>query len=155
MSDSTYSPTGPLMPALFVGHGSPMNAIEANEFSKNWSELARSIPTPSAILCVSAHWVTSGTEVTASPSPETIHDFYGFPPALYGLSYPAPGSPSIAERVKEIVTSKQVQLHNTRGLDHGTWVVLRRMYPDANIPTLQLSLANDITPREHYELAKE
>ncbi|MHA2140852.1 MAG: 4,5-DOPA-extradiol-dioxygenase [Candidatus Thorarchaeota archaeon] len=144
-----------LMPVLFVGHGSPMNAIENNEFAANWKNLAAQIPTPKAILCVSAHWVSSGTFAATTSNPETIYDFYGFPEELYNMTYPAPGAPSIAKRIQRIVKVKPVFLNESRGLDHGTWIVLTRMYPDSNIPTLQMSLDQTIDPQEHYDIGRE
>ncbi|MFW9887525.1 MAG: 4,5-DOPA dioxygenase extradiol [Candidatus Thorarchaeota archaeon] len=149
------SESRPLMPTLFVGHGSPMNGIEDNEFAENWESLAAQIPEPEAILCVSAHWVSQGTFVSATPRPETIHDFYGFPDELYKLNYPAPGAPELAMRIQETLKSNPVYLNDSRGLDHGAWIVLRRMYPTADIPTLQLSLHQTLTPQEHYDIGKE
>jgi 4,5-DOPA dioxygenase extradiol len=144
-----------LMPVLFVGHGSPMNAIEDNEFVRGWREMARSLPRPEAILCVSAHWETWGTLVGAMEQPRTIHDFGGFPRELYQVQYPAPGSPWLARATKEAVKSRPVGLDEDWGLDHGCWSVLRRMYPDADIPVAQLSLDYTKSPEEHYDLAKE
>ena len=138
--------TGSVMPALFVGHGSPMNAIETNEFSQKWAQLGKKLPKPVAILCVSAHWETYGTQVTAMEKPRTIHDFGGFPQALFDVQYPAPGSPQIAN-----------DIHNAESsiaLDHGCWSVVRCMYPKADIPVLQLSLDVNKTPQEHFEFAK-
>jgi 4,5-DOPA dioxygenase extradiol len=145
------------MPALFVGHGSPMNAIEETVFAAAWRELAASLPRPRAILCISAHWETEGTFVTAMARPKTIHDFYGFPDELYRTEYPAPGSPELAGRVRELVRSTAVRLDDgySWGLDHGAWSVLRRMYPDADIPVVQLSLDRTQHPRFHYDLAAE
>ena len=143
------------MPALFVGHGSPMNAVEDNAFSRQWAALGRSLPRPKAILCVSAHWQTAGTAVTAMAAPGTIHDFYGFPDALYRVQYPAPGAPDLARRVQEVVQATSVQLDEQWGLDHGTWSVLRRMYPRAGIPTCQLSLDHRRPASEHYALGAE
>jgi 4,5-DOPA dioxygenase extradiol len=143
------------MPALFVGHGSPMNAIEDNEFSRAWAEVGRALPRPGAILCISAHWETYGTLVTGMERPETIHDFGGFPPALYAMRYPAPGSPELARLTQAIVQKTQVRLDQTWGLDHGTWSVLCRMFPDADIPVIQLSLDQTQAPEFHYALGKE
>jgi 4,5-DOPA dioxygenase extradiol len=143
------------MPVLFVGHGSPMNAIENNEFTSNWVNLASQIPRPKAILCISAHWVSPGTIAATTAQPETIYDFYGFPEELYSLEYPAPGAPDIARRIQEIVRVKPVDTNESRGLDHGTWVVLRNMFPDADIPTLQLSLDQTLVPQEHYDIGKD
>ncbi len=142
-----------LMPALFIGHGSPMNAIEENGYVAAWREAAASIPRPKGILCISAHWETAGTFVTAMDRPKTIHDFYGFPDELYRIQYPAPGSPELAHRVRSLITSTAVHMDNGNvwGLDHGAWSVLRRMYPEADIPTVQLSLDRTQLPRFHYD----
>lgn len=146
---------GALMPALFVGHGSPMYAIEENEFVQTWRNLGDSLPKPSAILAVSAHWETRGTQVTAMKQPQTIHDFGGFPQALYNVQYPAPGSPELANETIQTVKSTVVTPDERWGLDHGTWSVIRRIYPDADIPVVQLSLDYNKTPQQHYDLAKE
>jgi len=143
------------MPLLFIGHGSPMNAIEENEFSKQWKTIAGNIITPKAILCISAHWETKGTFVTAMEKPETIHDFGGFPQALFDVQYPAAGNPELAKEVKSTVKKTEVGLNTDWGLDHGTWSVTKQMYPKADIPILQLSLDYNQTPQYHYELAKE
>jgi len=146
-----------LMPALFIGHGNPMNAIEETVYAAAWREAAAMIPRPAAILCISAHWETEGAFVTAMPQPRTIHDFYGFPDQLYQVEYPAPGSPELAERVRSLVTSCAVRLDDgySWGLDHGAWSVLRRMYPEADIPVVQLSLDRSQHPRFHYDLGRE
>ena len=128
------------MPALFVGHGSPMNAIEDNSCRRGWEEVARRLPKPEKVLCVSAHWETAGVYVTAAERPATIHDFYGFPAALSEMRYPAPGSPSLAKMVAELLAPLQVGLDSERGLDHGCWGVLVAMFPDADVPVVQLSL---------------
>src|SRR5512142_2903345 len=141
-----------LMPVLFLGHGSPMNAIEDNEFSHAWQEAATQIPKPTAILCVSAHWETMGTQVTAMEKPRTIHDFYGFPRPLFDKQYPAPGSPELAKRVIELLGESRVTADQSWGLDHGTWSVLCQMYPQADIPVVQLSLDRSIEPADHYKL---
>jgi len=143
------------MPVLFVGHGSPMNAIEENEFVEGWRNIGRTIPRPKAILCVSAHWETRGTYVTAVPKPQTIHDFGGFPKALFDVQYPAPGSPELAYEAKQIVTKTAVGLDEKWGLDHGAWSVIRRIYPEADVPVIEMSLDYSQSPRYHYELAKE
>lgn len=143
------------MPVLFLGHGSPMNAIEENEFVRGFRESVRTIPRPKAILCISAHWETKGTRVTAMPNPRTIHDFGGFPKALYEVNYPAPGSPELAEATKKIITKTEVILDDKWGLDHGAWSVIKHMYPDADIPVVQMSLDYQQTPAYHYELARE
>ena len=146
-----------LMPALFVGHGNPMNAIEETVYAAAWRAAAATVPRPESILCISAHWETEGAFVTAMEHPKTIHDFYGFPDALNQVQYPAPGSPELAERVRSLVSSTAVRLDDgyAWGLDHGAWSVLRRMYPQADIPTVQLSLDRTQHPRFHYELGRE
>jgi len=143
------------MPVLFLGHGSPINAIEENAFSRAWADASGPIPRPRAVLCISAHWETDGTRVTAMERPATIHDFSGFPRPLYEVSYPAPGSPELARRVVATVRGARVGLDPDRGLDHGAWSVLRRMYPEADIPVLQLSLDRTKEPAVHYGLGKE
>jgi len=143
------------MPVLFVGHGSPMNAIEDTEFSRGWADEARSIPKPKAVLCISAHWETWGTLATAMPHPRTIHDFGGFPEELYRVRYPAPGNPELAREAASIaaVGPHPVGLDKDWGLDHGCWSVLRRMYPEADVPIVQLSLDMAKTPSDHCALA--
>lgn len=143
------------MPVLFVGHGNPMNGIEENEFTQGFRDVAKQIPKPSAVLCVSAHWQTQGTFVTAMEKPRTIHDFYGFPQELYEVQYPACGSPSLAEKIMGMVTKTSVELDFGWGLDHGCWVVLKRFYPDADVPIVQLSLDYTEEALFHYELAKQ
>ncbi len=143
------------MPVLFVGHGSPMNAIEDNEFSQGWYTVGKDLPKPKAILCVSAHWETWGTLVTAMENPKTIHDFGGFPPELYAVRYPAPGSPWLAEEIKKVIRSVEIGLDADWGLDHGCWSVLRQMFPKADIPVVQLSLDYTQPGLYHYNLAKE
>jgi 4,5-DOPA dioxygenase extradiol len=143
------------MPVLFVGHGSPMNAIEENESSRGWRAIAKTLPMPEAILCVSAHWETWGTEVTAMPHPRTIHDFGGFPRPLYEAQYPAPGSPALARQVCDLVKGFDVALDQDWGLDHGCWSVLKQMFPAADIPVVQLSLDTAKTAQAQYELARE
>jgi 4,5-DOPA dioxygenase extradiol len=143
------------MPALFAGHGNPMNAIENNEFSRAWAELGKSLPRPSGIVCISAHWETDGTCVTAMENPATIHDFSGFPAALDNMAYPAPGSPELAERVRTAVRSTRIRPDRSWGLDHGAWSVLCRMYPQADIPVVQVSLDAGAPPEFHYELGRE
>lgn len=146
---------GHLMPVLFVGHGSPMNGIEDTEFSRTWTAMAKQIPIPTAVLVVSAHWYTRGTKVTAMDFPTTIHDFGGFPQALFDVQYPAPGSPSVARQAASLVKSAEVELDHDWGLDHGSWTIVRHMYPEANIPVLQLSIDYSKGPEYHYELARE
>lgn len=143
------------MPVLFIGHGSPMNAIEENQFTEGWKEIVETISKPRAILCISAHWETMGTYVTAMEKPRTIHDFGGFPRTLYEVRYPAPGSPVLAASVKELVSRSEVGLDLTWGLDHGTWSVVKHLYPDADVPVLQMSLDYQKSPRAHYDLARE
>src|ERR1700744_5670110 len=128
------------MPALFVGHGSPMNGIEDNDFSRRWREMGREGPRPRAVLCVSAHWFTRGTRIPAMDFPPTIHDFYGFPPPLPQVQYPAPGDPVLARETAGLLSPAAVAEDHDWGLDHGTWSVVRHMYPDADIPVLQLSI---------------
>lgn len=144
-----------LMPVLFIGHGSPMNGIEDTEFSRGWKKMASEIPTPAAVLVVSAHWFTRGTQITAMDFPKTIHDFGGFPQALFDVQYPAPGNPVLAKETASMIVSTQVELDHDWGLDHGTWTVVRHMYPEANIPVLQLSIDYTKSPQFHYDLAKE
>lgn len=143
------------MPVLFVGHGNPMNAIERNDFHLGWHALSRRLPRPDAVLCVSAHWETRNAHVTATEMPETIHDFHGFPRALYDVRYPAPGKPELARRVAELVASERVRLDPGRGLDHGAWSVLIAMYPAAEVPVVQLSMDTGLPGRHHYTLARQ
>jgi 4,5-DOPA dioxygenase extradiol len=144
------------MPALFVGHGSPMNAIEDNAFRRGWQSIAHALPRPEAILCVSAHWETSGVRVTASERPDTIHDFFGFPGALFAVRYPAPGSPELAAEVERLLAESgdPVRPDPERGLDHGAWSVLCAMYPDAEVPVAQLSLNARRPPAWHGALGR-
>lgn len=155
----TYSDTlkhnGKKMPVLFVGHGSPMNGIEDNEFSERWRQMGKDIPTPTAVICVSAHWFTRGTLITAMDHPKTIHDFGGFPQALFAVQYPAPGSPQIAKETIALVKKTKVIPDHDWGLDHGTWSIVRHMYPEATIPVLQLSIDYTQNAQYHYELAHE
>ncbi len=143
------------MPVLFVGHGSPMNGIQNNEFSEYWKKLGKELDIPSAVLCISAHWLTKGTHVTAMKEPKTIHDFGGFPKELYEVQYSAPGNPELAAGISSIVQFTNVGLNHDWGLDHGCWTVVRQMYPDANIPVLQLSIDYFKSGGYHYSLAKE
>jgi 4,5-DOPA dioxygenase extradiol len=143
------------MPVLFLGHGSPMNAIEENEFVTGFRNVGASIMKPKAILCISAHWETRGTFVTAMPNPETIHDFEGFPKALFDVEYPAPGSPELAATTKQLITKTEVSLTETWGLDHGCWSVIKHLYPAADVPIIQMSLDYTKPPQYHYDLAKE
>jgi 4,5-DOPA dioxygenase extradiol len=144
-----------LMPVLFIGHGSPMNGIEDNEFSLRWAEMAKEIPTPSAVLVVSAHWLSQGTRITAMAFPTTIHDFMGFPKELYDVQYNAPGSPMLARETQTMIHSTGTILDHDWGLDHGAWSIVKHMYPEAIIPVLQLSIDYTKGPQYHFDLAKE
>ena len=144
-----------VMPVLFIGHGSPMNGIEDTAFSRRWSQMAKEIPTPKAVLVVSAHWFTKGTKITAMDFPKTIHDFGGFPQELFDVQYPAPGNPLLAKETAELLHSAHVEFDHDWGLDHGAWTIIRHMYPEANIPVLQLSIDYTKGPQYHYDLAKE
>ena len=143
------------MPVLFLGHGSPMNAIEENEFVQGFRKTATELPRPQAILVVSAHWETRGTQVTAMEHPRTIHDFGGFPKALFDVQYPAPGSPELADETKRLVKSTTVGLDHSWGLDHGAWSVVKHLYPQADVPVIQMSIDYGLKPEQHYALAKE
>jgi 4,5-DOPA dioxygenase extradiol len=144
------------MPVLFLGHGSPMNAIEENEFVHGFRKVSNEITKPKAILCISAHWETKGTYVTAMESPRTIHDFGGFPKALFDVQYPAPGNPELAKETQKIIQKTTVGLDDHQwGLDHGAWSVIKHMYPEADVPVIQMSLDQTKPPQHHYELAKE
>jgi 4,5-DOPA dioxygenase extradiol len=142
------------LPVLFLGHGSPMNAIEDNPWRRAWAEAGQRLPRPRAILCVSAHWETRGPAVSASAAPPTIHDFGGFPQALFDVQYPAPGDPALARRVAELLAPEQVRQDPARGLDHGAWGVLAPMYPEADIPIVQLSLDRTKSNPWHYEAGR-
>jgi 4,5-DOPA dioxygenase extradiol len=143
------------MPVLFLGHGSPMNAIEENEFVTGWRNIGYTIPKPRAILCVSAHWETRGTCVTSMQKPATIHDFGGFPCELFEVEYPAPGSPELAMETKSIIKKAIVELDDKWGLDHGCWSVIKHLYPNADVPVIEMSLDYYQSPQHHYDLAKE
>ncbi|MBC3539434.1 4,5-DOPA dioxygenase extradiol [Rufibacter sediminis] len=143
------------MPVLFIGHGSPMNGIEDNEFSQRWKKMAQEIPVPKAVLVVSAHWFTRGTRITSMDFPQTIHDFGGFPQELFAVQYPSPGDAALAKETAELITSTHVELDHDWGLDHGTWTIIRHMYPQANVPVLQLSIDYTKGPQYHYDLAKD
>lgn len=143
------------MPVLFLGHGNPMNAIEENQFVKGFQQVAETLPKPNAILCISAHWTTNGTKVTAMKKPRTIHDFSGFPKELYEVQYPAKGSPELANTTKQILHNERIELDEKWGLDHGAWSVIKHLYPKANVPVVELSLNFMKTPGSHYELAKQ
>lgn len=142
-------------PVLFIGHGSPMNGIEDTEFSRTWTQYGKEIPKPKAVIVISAHWLTRGTHITAMPNPKTIHDFGGFPQALFDVQYPAPGDPELANFTSKLITSTDVGLDHDWGLDHGTWTVVRHMYPNADIPVLQLSIDYSKPSQYHYDLAKQ
>ena len=143
------------MPVLFVGHGSPMIALEENKFTEGFQQVVKEIPKPDAIICISAHWETSGTFVTAMENPKTIHDFGGFPRELYEVKYPAPGNPKLVQEIINTIRQLTVEPDYHWGLDHGAWTVLKHLYPNADIPVVQLSLNKNLTPLEHYNLAKE
>ena len=144
-----------LMPVLFLGHGSPMNAIEENQFVSGFKEIAQSLPTPAAILCISAHWFTNGTKVTSMIIPRTIHDFSGFPQALYEVQYPAKGSPALANETKNLLFPTHIDLDEKWGLDHGAWSVIKHLYPQANIPIIELSIDYTKSAQHHFDLAKK
>ncbi len=143
------------MPALFVGHGSPMNAIEDNIWSRGYRVLAELIPRPKAILSISAHWFVPGTYLTGDENPKTIHDFSGFPKELHQIQYPAPGDVTLARQVAELLGDERVALKTDWGIDHGTWAVLHHMYPDASIPVVQLSVNSKIKPAEHLAIGRK
>lgn len=143
------------MPVLFLGHGSPMNAIEENEFVQRFRKVGKEIDKPNAILCISAHWETRGTFVTAMQNPRTIHDFGGFPQALFDVQYPAPGNPELAQDTQQLITTTEVGLDDKWGLDHGAWSVIRHMYPDADIPVIQMSIDYTKPAQYHFELAQQ
>lgn len=143
------------LPALFIGHGSPLTAFEDNKYTRGWAALADEMPTPRAILCISAHWYTRGTAVTAMPQPRTIHDFHGFPKELYEYFYTAPGDPALAHHIAELLAPTEVMLDQQWGLDHGCWTVLKHMYPQANVPVLQLSIDGAREADAHYQMGKQ
>ncbi|MBT9183806.1 4,5-DOPA dioxygenase extradiol [Pectobacterium punjabense] len=144
------------MPALFLGHGSPMNVLESNAYTQAWQTLGETLPRPKAIIAVSAHWYTRGTAVTAMENPRTIHDFGGFPKALFDTQYPAPGSPELAARIQQVLAPHPVTAdHSQWGLDHGSWGVLIKMYPNADIPVVQLSVDGTQPAEYHYELGRK
>lgn len=150
---TSATPGGVRMPAVFIGHGNPMNAIERNVYTQAWQDLGATLPRPQAILSISAHWYVPGGRVTANEHPPTIHDFGGFPRTLYQVGYPAPGFPKLAQRAAELLAPTSITLDNRWGLDHGTWSVLVHLFPKANVPVVQLGLDETLTAAEHYELA--
>ncbi|WP_295211747.1 4,5-DOPA dioxygenase extradiol [uncultured Chryseobacterium sp.] len=145
----------PKMPVLFLGHGSPMNAIEENRFVQGFRKMATEIPKPNAILCISAHWFTRGTKVTAMDMPSTIHDFGGFPQALFDVEYSAPGDPALAKETAGLLAPVPVEEDHSWGLDHGAWSVIKHLYPEANIPVIQMSIDYTKPPQYHFDLAKK
>ncbi|WP_366183693.1 4,5-DOPA dioxygenase extradiol [Flavobacterium ovatum] len=151
---STFSSTEK-MPVLFLGHGSPMNAIEENQFVAGFRNIAKILPQPNAILCISAHWFTKGTKITAMKMPRTIHDFGGFPKELFDIQYPAKGNPHLAIETKELLLPTEIELDQEWGLDHGAWSVIKHLYPDANVPVIQLSIDYSKPAQYHYDLAKK
>ena len=140
------------MPVLFLGHGSPMNAIEENDFVRGFRTLAKDLPKPKSVLCISAHWYTKGTMVTGMEMPKTIHDFYGFPDELYQVKYPAPGSPSLAGEIKQRLEPTEVGISDDWGLDHGAWSVLKHLFPEADVPVVQISIDRTLQPENHFQL---
>lgn len=150
-----HLPNTAKMPVLFLGHGSPMNAIEENEFVNGFRTTAKTLPTPTAILCISAHWYTKGTKVTAMELPQTIHDFNGFPKELFAVQYPAKGAPELAQLTKELALPTTVELNHDWGLDHGAWSVIKHLYPNANVPVIQMSIDNSLSAEQHFELAQK
>ncbi|MGE0115161.1 MAG: 4,5-DOPA dioxygenase extradiol [Steroidobacteraceae bacterium] len=143
------------LPSLFIGHGNPLTAFDDNQYTRGWAALAAAMPRPRAILCISAHWYTRGTGVTAMAQPRTVHDFYGFPDALYQYHYRAAGDPALAQRVAELLAPLEVIQDQQWGLDHGSWTILKHMYPQADVPVLQLSIDGARDPAWHYELGRQ
>ncbi len=143
------------MPTIFFGHGNPMNAIQVNAYTKGWTAIGTQVPKPKAVIAISAHWYIPGTSVTAMPAPRTIHDFGGFPPELYRIQYPAPGDPVIASRVQNLLSPISVDRDEQWGLDHGTWTVLRHVFPRADVPVLQLSIDRTKPAVFHYDIGKQ
>lgn len=149
-------PLTPTFPVLFLGHGSPMNAIEENSFVASFRALGKELPRPKAILCISAHWYIKGTKICQVPHPETIHDFYGFPKALFDVQYPAPGSPTLAKETQQLLAPiVEAGLSDEWGLDHGAWTVLRHIFPNADVPVVQLSIDYSLAPEKHFEIGKQ
>ncbi|HLZ86684.1 MAG TPA: 4,5-DOPA dioxygenase extradiol, partial [Puia sp.] len=151
---ASFEPTAP-MPVLFTGHGNPMNAITENSFVAGFRQAAKEIPKPNAVLCISAHWETRGTQVTAMERPRTIHDFGGFPQELFEVEYPAPGSPELALETKQLIKSADIGLDTRWGLDHGAWSVIKHFYPQADVPVIEMSLDHTQGPQYHYDLGSE
>ena len=142
------------MPVIFVGHGSPMNALEDNDYTRSWKQMANRVPMPEVILSLSAHWYTRGTRINNTEAPKTIHDMYGFPQALYEILYEPAGSPAMAEQAKELI-SKETSFDQSWGIDHGTWSVLVHMYPKRDIPVFQISIDGTAPPETHYKIGQE
>lgn len=155
LSALAQSGTTPIMPALFVGHGDPMNVISDNQFTRDWQKIGKNLPIPKAILTVSAHWQTDKTSVQTSAQPKQIYDFSGFPEELYNLSYAAPGEPKIAQSVADTVTAIDIETTESWGLDHGAWCILAKIFPAAQVPVFQLSLGRDLSLQQHFNLAQE
>ncbi|HEX2694913.1 MAG TPA: 4,5-DOPA dioxygenase extradiol [Acidobacteriota bacterium] len=143
------------MPAVFFGHGNPMNALLDNPYTRGWAAIGKEVPRPSAVLSVSAHWYISGTSVTAMTAPRTIHDFGGFPPELHRVEYPAPGDPALADRVRDLLAPVSVEPDGDWGLDHGTWTVIRHLFPGADIPVVQLAIDKRQTAKFHFDVGKQ
>src|SRR5262249_30770498 len=150
----SHRPMSDRLPAVFFGHGNPMNAISENTYTAAWRRLGAETPRPSAVLAISAHWYAPGTGVTISTAPRTVHDFGGFPRELYRVRYPAPGDPELARRVARLLAPVSTDLDETWGLDHGTWSVLRHVYPDADVPVVQLRIDETQPPRFHFEIGR-
>lgn len=142
------------MPTVFFGHGNPMNALSRNRFTDGWSSLGASLPKPRAVLCISAHWYVSSVALTVNTAPRTIHDFGGFPAELYRVQYPAPGDPILARRIQKLLSPLRVELEERWGLDHGTWSILRHVYPRADVPVVQLSINESKAAASHYEIGE-
>ncbi|WP_205964772.1 4,5-DOPA dioxygenase extradiol [Paraglaciecola marina] len=155
MQESPTTEMAAVMPAIFFGHGSPGNVLESNQATKMWARLGAEFPTPKGIICVSAHWYTQGVGVTASKNPKTIHDFGGFPPAMYEMQYPAPGSPELAQKVVSILSEEGAVLDDSWGFDHGAWCVLKKVYPKADVPLVQLSIHSGQPPSFHFKLGEK
>ena len=153
-TDQMQTNGGKTQPAIFFGHGSPGNVLEDNFVTRTWENLGREIGKPEGIICVSAHWYTRGVRVTAGAHPGTIHDFGGFPKAMYDMHYPAPGSPALAAAIRDRLASFDVELDEERGFDHGSWCVLAKVFPQADVPLVQVGLDASLTPDRHFEIGK-